>query len=83
MWYHMGSFHKLYKVSPFAPKLNLTSISSILLNQRELSIRCLENAFCHVHKLLGDVNFRDPQIQIHSSTFLHFYTYYTYVYFKG
>ena len=24
----------------------------------------------------------DPQIQIHSSTFLHFYTYYTYVYFK-
>ena len=26
--------------------------------------------------------FRDPQIQIHSSTFLHFYTYYTYVYFK-
>ena len=27
-----------------------------------------------------DVNFRDPQIQIHSSTFLHFYTYYTYVY---
>ena len=27
-----------------------------------------------------DVNFRDPQIKIHSSTFLHFYTYYTYVY---
>jgi hypothetical protein len=27
-----------------------------------------------------DVNFRDPQIQIHSSTFLYFYTYYTYVY---
>ena len=27
-----------------------------------------------------DVNFRDPQIQIHSSTFLHFYTYYTCVY---
>jgi hypothetical protein len=26
------------------------------------------------------MNFRDPQIQIHSSTFLHFYTYYTYVY---
>jgi hypothetical protein len=23
----------------------------------------------------SDVNFRDPQIQIHSSTFLHFYTY--------
>jgi hypothetical protein len=32
--------------------------------------------------LKGDVNFKDPQIQIHSSTFLHFYTYYTYVYFK-
>ena len=27
-----------------------------------------------------DVNFRDPHIQIHSSTFLHLYTYYTYVY---
>jgi hypothetical protein len=26
------------------------------------------------------VNFRDPQIQIHSSTFLHFQTYYTYAY---
>ena len=27
-------FHKLYKVSPVAPKLNfLTSLSSILLNQ--------------------------------------------------
>ena len=30
-----------------------------------------------------DVNFRDPQIQIHSFTFLHFYTYYMYTrYFK-
>jgi hypothetical protein len=27
-----------------------------------------------------DVNFRDTQIKIHSSTFLHFYTYYTYAY---
>ena len=27
-----------------------------------------------------DVNFRDPQIQIHSSTSLHFHTYYTYAY---
>ena len=27
-----------------------------------------------------DVNFRDPQIQIHSSTFWHFYAYYTYAY---
>ena len=27
-----------------------------------------------------DVNFRDPQIQIHSFTLLHFYTYYIYVY---
>jgi hypothetical protein len=27
-----------------------------------------------------DASFMDPQIQIHSSTFLHFYTYYTYVY---
>jgi hypothetical protein len=31
----------------------------------------------------GDVNFRDPQIPIHSSTFLHFYTYYTYVYISN
>ena len=28
----------------------------------------------------GDVNFKDPQIQIHSPTVLHFYAYYAYMY---
>jgi hypothetical protein len=40
---------------PFCALIKLlTSIISILLNQREIhvSTRCLENAFCHVHKLL-------------------------------